>query len=131
VWQKVVLFQDSVGRVRGGTRPGFINMLCFSKEHRVPLDYTTVDVLADRGHMSYSHAMGEAACTAAVEYCMGLDGPQAVPVIDFFCGHGSVLAVANAHGLDAYGMDVSLKCCKVAAEHTAHTHRPDTERGDA
>ena len=34
VWQKVVLFQDSVDRVRGGTRPGFINMLCFSKRHR-------------------------------------------------------------------------------------------------
>ena len=34
VWQKVVLFQDSVGRERGGTRPGFVQMLCFSKRHR-------------------------------------------------------------------------------------------------
>ena len=36
-----------------------------------------------------------------------------------FCGHGSVLAVANALGMDAYGMDISLKCCQIAAEHRA------------
>ena len=35
----------------------------------MPHDHVAVDVMADRGHMSYSHAMGEAACTAAVQYC--------------------------------------------------------------
>ena len=104
-------------------------MLCFSKEHRVPEDFVTVDVLPDRGHMSWSHAIGEAACTAAIEYCMqyvdhrsesddGGDGgaPARAAVLNPFCGHGSVLAVANAHGLEAYGMDISLKCCRLAAE---------------
>jgi hypothetical protein len=47
VWQKVVLIQDSAGRTRGG-RPGFVNMLCLSKCHRVPPDFTTVD--AQRSH---------------------------------------------------------------------------------
>lgn len=133
VWQKVVLIQDSAGRRRGGLRPGFVNMLCFSKRHRVPRDFTTVDVLADRGHMSWSHAIGEEACRHAVEYCLhhvgrpagGGTAPAAdehgpgVPILNPFCGYGSVLAVANAYGLDAFGMDISLKCCKKAAQHVA------------
>ena len=65
VWQKIVLFQDSVGRMRGGVRAGWVTMLCFSKRVRVPGDHQTVDVLADRGHMAYAHAMGEDACAAA------------------------------------------------------------------
>ena len=88
----------------------------------MPRDYKTVDVIGDRGHMSYSHATGEAACTAAIEYCLEVavqHGGPPPPIVDFFCGYGSVLAVANAHGLDAYGMDVSLKCCRKAASLTA------------
>ena len=152
VWQKVVLFQDSVGRKRGGTRAGWVTLLCFSKQARVPRDYTTVDVLADRGHMTYSHATGEDACAAAIEYCIeeseraaaqqkqqqqeeeeeggevgsgpppdgGRSSTQSsVPIVDPFCGYGSVLAVANAYGLPAVGLDVSLKCCAKAAEHEA------------
>ena len=122
VWQKVVLIQDAAGRTRGG-RPGFVNLLCFSREHRVPRDFTTVDVLPDRGHMSWSHAIGEDACAVAIEYCVehvSADGERAA-VLNPFCGQGSVLAVANAYGLDAVGMDVSLKCCRIAAEHRAQT----------
>ena len=158
VWQKIVLFQDSVGRMRGGVRAGWVTMLCFSKRVRVPGDHQTVDVLADRGHMAYAHAMGEDACAAAIEYCIDVseraaaeedieeeeeeekeDGRPAVssppesckasrrrrvasssiPILDPFCGYGSVLAVANAYGLPALGLDVSLKCCKAAAEHEA------------
>ena len=88
----------------------------------MPLDFKTVDVLGDRGHMSYSHATGEAACTAAIEYCLEVSeqrGEPPPPVVDFFCGYGSVLAVANAYGVDAYGMDVSLKCCRKSATHRA------------
>ena len=40
-------------------------------------------------------------------------------VLNPLCGYGSVLAVANAYGLDAYGMDISLKCCRIAAAHSA------------
>lgn len=131
VWQKVVLIQDSAGRPRGG-RPGFVNLLCFSRRHRVPRDFVTVDVLPDRGHMPWSHAIGEEACRHALEYCKehvaatsggaerrAAAGAGAAPaaVLNPFCGYGSVLAVANALGMDAYGMDVSLKCCRKAIEH--------------
>ena len=116
VWQKVVLVQDSAGRRRGGVRPGFVNFLCFSRAHRVPADFATVDVLPDRGHMSWSHAIGEAACAAAVEYIVDHVGG---PLVNPFCGYGSALAVANACGIDAYGMDISLKCCRIAHGHEA------------
>ena len=100
-------------------------MLCFSREHRVPTNFVTVDVLPDRGHMSWSHAIGEDACTTAIEYCtqhVGAgDSGDPAAVLNPFCGYGSVLAVANALGLDAYGMDISLKCCRLAADHVAAT----------
>ena len=52
----------------GAAADRFVNMLCFSKQHRVPQDFVTVDVLPDRGHMSWSHAIGEDACDLAVDY---------------------------------------------------------------
>lgn len=117
VWQKVVLIQDSVGRRRGG-RPGFVNLLCYSRRHRVPRGFTTVDVLPDRGHMSYHNAIGEEACCDAIDYCRRyVDGEDRVPIFDPFCGVGSVLAVANALGHDSFGMDLNLKCCRAANEH--------------
>ena len=52
---------------------------------------------------------------------------SAIPVLDPFCGHGSVLAVANAGGMDAYGIDLCAASCRVASKHTVrlHTPRPD------
>ena len=75
------------------------------------------------GHMSWSHAIGEDACAMAVEYCAEhvSAGGERAAVLNPFCGQGSVLAVANGYGLDAVGMDVSLKCCRIAAEHRAQT----------
>ena len=116
VWQKIVLIQDSVGRRRGG-RPGFVNLVCCSKNHRVPQDFVTVDVLPDRGHMAWSHAIGEEACRTCVEYCQQHVGTGNEPILNPFAGYGSVLAVANACGLDSFGMDISLKCCRKAAAH--------------
>ena len=58
-----------------------------------------------------------AAATNRVEPDRDLDA-SAVPVLDPFCGHGSVLAVANARGLDAYGVDLCAASCRVAVKHT-------------
>ena len=142
VWQKVVLPNpDAVGLRQSGTRVGFINLLCFSKRHRVPRDHVAVDVVADRGHMTFANAMGEAACSVAIEYCKQLVGDAEPTIVDPFCGHGSVLAVANALGLPSVGMEISLKCCAIAAAHVAKdapfgadrktTPKPDSEAEDA
>ena len=155
------------------------------------------DVLPERGYTSYAGAAGEAACSEAVRFCVGVHrlraavdeaavaeveaaaasagaatemGPKGAPqvdgavdakllytdatlrkptvasakaaesarldscatdgeggqlperladapgvVLDPFCGQGSVLALANSWGLDAVGIDVNRKRCKVAA----------------
>jgi hypothetical protein len=58
------------GLERAG-RPGFVDMLCYSKENRMPASgrgFKTVDVMY-RDSMSYHKAMGQNACLAAVDYC--------------------------------------------------------------
>jgi tRNA G10 N-methylase Trm11 len=35
-------------------------------------------------------------------------------IVDPFCGWGTVLAVANARGMDAIGVDLSARMCKRA-----------------
>ena len=130
-----------LGLARGGhVRPSYAHMLCFSKALRPPrgaLQWS--DVLPGRGHMSYAGAMGEHACHEAVAFIVGAhrlrapapadDAPSedaALPereaaapplVFDPFCGHGSVLAMANAWGLDAFGIDINYKRCESSLEH--------------
>ena len=81
--------------------------------------------LAER-EACFDKAQLEAACAAAIEYCLehvsgSSSGELDAAILNPFCGQGSVLAVANAYGLDAVGMDVSLKCCRIAAEHCVQT----------
>ena len=56
--------------------------------------------------MSWSRAMGAAACEAAVRFLVSIG---ARVVVDPFCGQGSILAAANAHGLDAIGVELSRR----------------------
>lgn len=51
--------------------------------------------------------MGVEACEVAVTFVKGK--PKASVVVDPFCGLGTVLAVANRHGLDAVGVELSRK----------------------
>ena len=52
-------------------RPGFVDMLCFSKDHRMSASgrgFKTVDVMY-RGSMTYHKSMGQNACLDTVDYC--------------------------------------------------------------
>lgn len=105
-----VLWHKIVCRVPPGTitmgRPAYAHLVCTSRARRVEPGASTADVLPALGHMTWSRAMGKAACEAAVAFVasIGLRG-----VVDPFCGMGSVLAVANAHGLDAIGVELSRR----------------------
>ena len=66
--------------------------------------------------MSWARAMGSDACNAAVEYVLaaGLgdeEGGEPPVVFDPFCGCGSVLAAANAYGVEAVGVELCRKRC--------------------
>ncbi len=104
LWHKVVC------RVPPGTttfgRPAYAHCLCVSRSRRLAPGASTPDVLPSLGAMSWSRAMGAAACEAAVAFAASIG---ATTIVDPFCGVGSVLAVANARGLAAVGVEISRR----------------------
>jgi tRNA G10 N-methylase Trm11 len=46
-------------------------------------------------------------------------------VVDPFCGHGTILAVANEHGLDAVGVELSAKRARKARRLTTRDGAAD------
>ncbi|MCA9584264.1 MAG: SAM-dependent methyltransferase [Myxococcales bacterium] len=110
VWHKVVCRRPP-GTVALG-RPSYAHMICVSRVVRPAARHAGPDVLPDAGLMPWSKAMGVEACRVACRY-LRHDTDTRV-VVDPFCGRGTVLAVANAMGLDAIGVDTGGKRCRAA-----------------
>jgi hypothetical protein len=110
VFHKIVC-REPPGTVSYG-RPNYSHLLCFAKRPSTLRRASGPDVLADAGFMSWSKATGERAC----EYCCRFlrEATLTRVVVDPFCGHGTVLAVANALGLAAIGVDSSARKCRAA-----------------
>lgn len=91
-------------------RPGYGHWLAFSRGLRLEISASTPDVLPELGEMTWSRAMP---MTVAVGSCRFLlDQTACRTVVGPFCGHGTILAVANAHGLDALGVELHKKRVK-------------------
>jgi hypothetical protein len=105
LWHKIAC------RVPPGTttfgRPAYGHVLCFSRGLVLDPGRSTPDVLPELGTMPWSRAMGTAVCAAVCRFL--LDATACRTVVDPFCGLGTMLAVANAHGLDAIGVERSAK----------------------
>ena len=86
-------------------------MICVSRTLHLPR-CPGPDVLADTGLMTWTKAMGVHACRVACRYLH--DDTDTHVVVDPFCGHGTVLAMANSFGFDAVGVELSAKRCKIA-----------------
>jgi hypothetical protein len=103
LWHKIVC------RAPAGTvthaRPGYAHLLCVAASLRDPLERATPDVLPELGAMTWPRAMGLAAAHAAVAWLR--ERADARCIVDPFCGVGTALAVANAQGLDAIGVERS------------------------
>lgn len=110
LWHKIIC------RVAPGTptfgRASYSHMLCLSQKPREPPKRASPDVLAGAGFKPWSRAMGVDACVLACRYL--LDETETRVVVDPFCGHGTALAVANALGLDAVGVDLGARRCRAA-----------------
>lgn len=104
LWHKVVC-RVAPGTVAFG-RPAYAHLICTSRARRLSPGASTADVLPALGAMSWSRAMGAAACDVVARFLVSI-GARAV--VDPFCGMGSMLAAANAHGLDAIGVELSRK----------------------
>lgn len=110
LWHKVVCRRPP-GTVTFG-RPAYSHLLCFSRGVRVDLGKATPDVLPEAGDVTWTRGMGVQACLAACRFIQ--EHTPTRTVVDPFCGHGTVLAVANALGLDAVGVELSRKRAKKA-----------------
>lgn len=106
-----MLFHKIVCRVPAGSttfgRPAYAHLCAFSRELRFGPAASTPDVIPRLGHMPWSRAMGTEACDVAARFVLA--ATEARTVVDPFCGLGTMLAVANAHGLDAVGVEISPK----------------------
>jgi hypothetical protein len=105
LWRKVVC-RCPPGSISFG-RPAYAHLLCFSRSARLLPGQSTPDVLPQTGEMSWSRAMGADVCKSVIEFLRA--HTQCTTVVDPFCGHGSILAAANAHGLDAIGVEKSRR----------------------
>jgi len=105
LWHKIVC------RARPGSatfsKPAYSHLLCFSRQVRTEMASSTPDVLPLAGEVTWTRGMGLLACQAACRFI--LEQTTTRTVIDPFCGHGTVLAIANELGLDAVGVEKSRK----------------------
>jgi hypothetical protein len=118
LWHKIVC-REPPGAITYG-RAGYSHLLCFSRSARTARVRSGPDVVADAGFKPTEKAMGVAACRLACQFV--LDETKSRVIVDPFCGHGTVLAVANSMGLDAVGIDRSARAC-VAARRLNVTER--------
>ena len=112
------LFHKIVCRAPAGNatfgRPGYAHLMAFSRGLRLPLKESSADVLPGLGEMTWSRAMGTAACEEACRFLVRSTVCRVV--FDPFCGLGTALAVANAYGMDAVGVERSAKRAARARE---------------
>lgn len=99
-----IVCRAPAGRATPG-RPAFAHLMAFSRALRAPAVTHTPGVLPQLGAMTWARAMGVAACEATCRFL--LEATECRVVVDPFCGVGTMLAVANAHGLDAVGVELA------------------------
>lgn len=105
LWHRIVC-RAAPGSASSG-RPGYAHLVAFGHSRRRPAAGPRTDVLADGGPPTWSRGIGPAAAAEACRYLRACTGARLV--IDPFCGEGMVLAVANALGLDAIGVEIDRR----------------------
>lgn len=101
VWHKLALRAPLGTTTR--ERPGYAHLLCFGNAFAPGDDSHAPDVLPQLGAMSWSRAIGATVAGWTVAWLR--DHAGARTIVDPFCGRGTVLAAAEAIGLDAIGVE--------------------------
>lgn len=117
-----VLFHKIVCRREPGLltygRPGFTHLIAVSRSMVCPDVLPIPDIIIDAGRQPWVRAMGIRAAAHAVRFAR--DTVKAQTIVDPFCGVGTVLAVANALGISAIGVELARKRCALARDLTVH-----------
>lgn len=125
LFHKIVLFGESRRLKQNGQgRPPFSQMVAVSRD--VPVDLCESSAgphVLHRGRQTWTRGMCEGSCAVACRFLVAVadelerrqwPGPGR-KVIAPFCGEGMALAVANEHGFDSEGYDLSPRRCRKAA----------------
>jgi len=123
LWHKIIC-RKPPGTITHG-RASYSHLLCVSRGTWPAPRHPGPDVLADAGAMNWSKAMGARACELACRFLQEEIGSTVV--CDPFCGRGTALAVANAFGLDALGIDRSVRRCRAARTLRLEGDLPDRD----
>lgn len=111
-----ILFHKIVCRRPPGVltygRPGYTHLIAVSRAMKCPDVLPLPDIITDAGALPWVRAMGVRAAGQAVRFAR--DQVGATLIVDPFCGVGTVLAAANALGVDALGVELSRKRCEQA-----------------
>jgi hypothetical protein len=105
LWHKIAC-RAPVGSTTFG-RPAYAHLLCFSRCLRLTTGQSSPDVLPSLGEMPWARAMGVDVCRAVTGFLRAHTASRTI--VDPFCGVGTMLAVANAEGFDAIGVELSRK----------------------
>jgi hypothetical protein len=111
LWHKIVL-----RRAVDATdlhRPTYSHMLCFSVAGNP--GSATPDVIPVSKSL-YSNGTPFEAAKRAIEFIKTNSKKDNVVVVDPFVGKGTIVAVANAYGLNAIGIDIDASQCKEAQQ---------------
>lgn len=93
-------------------RPAYSHLLAFSKKFLPDLSKSTPDVYSTLGDKTWERGMGSEACLLIGNFLK--DETKTHTIINPFCGQGGILAVANALGLNAVGIERSPKRVELA-----------------
>lgn len=105
LWHKVAC-RSPAGTATFG-RPSYSHILCFSEGVKADVSRSTPDVLPDLGEKTWERGMGMNACQMIAKFV--LSNTSTRTIVHPFCGEGAMLAVANAYGLSATGIERSPK----------------------
>jgi len=118
LWHKIAC-RKPAGTISLG-RPTYAHLLCLARAPATEPE-GMADVF-DTGAMTWTRAMGLRACELACAYIARRTPTRTV--LDPFCGRGTALAVANAMGLAAVGVELSPRRCRLARELVVELRRP-------
>jgi hypothetical protein len=104
LWHKIVCRTPPGSKHFG--RPAYSHMLCFSKGLKLE-PHNLADVLPAMGATAWVRGMGAEAALFACNFIKRHTTTRTV--VAPFCGMGTALAAANFVGLDAVGVELSIK----------------------
>jgi hypothetical protein len=117
LWQKVCYNVEKLDTKAIYQRPNWSHLMCFVRQSEQIQYHSTAWGTPDvfpRGEMIWNRAIGINAALVGVSFLKYIC--QTNSLVDPFCGCGTVLAVANACGLNGIGCELSQKRCRKARQ---------------